>query len=109
MHPAAVAARAPDRPAVIMAGSGRSMTFRELDERSNQLAHLLRSRGVGQRGSLAILLENQLRYLEVVWAAQRSGLAYTTVNTHLTADEAAYIIDDCGASVVVSSRAMAEV
>ena len=69
----------------------------------------LRARGVAQRGRLAILLENQIRYLEVVWAAQRSGLAYTTVNTHLTAEEAGYIIDDCGASVVVSSAALAPV
>jgi long-chain acyl-CoA synthetase len=107
MHLGAVARRVPDRPAVIMAGSGQVLTFRELDEASNRLAHLLRSRGVNRGGRLAIFVENQTHFLEVAWAAQRAGLAYTTVNSHLTADEAAYIVNDCGATVVISSAALA--
>ncbi len=92
-----------------MAGSGQTITFSELDTRSNQLAHLLQARGIERGGRMAIFLENNVRSLEVAWAAQRSGVAYSTVNSHLTTDEAAYIVRDCGATVVVSSAALAPV
>ena len=109
MHPRAIAEVAPDRPAVVMAATGAVTTFTQLDERSNQFAQLIRSRGVGQRGSVAIFAENHPRFLEVTWGAQRSGCFYTAVNSHLTTDEAAYIVDDCDASIVVSTRQLAGV
>jgi acyl-CoA synthetase (AMP-forming)/AMP-acid ligase II len=109
VHPAAIAAQAPQRPAIIMARSGRQTTFAELDAASNRLANLLRERGIGPGDCLAILAENHPRFLEVAWAAQRAGLYYTAINSHLTADEAAYIGHDCGASVVVSTGTLASV
>ncbi|MEY2420736.1 MAG: long-chain acyl-CoA synthetase [Acidimicrobiaceae bacterium] len=109
MHPRAIAEVAPDRPAIVMAGSGDITTFTELDARSNQFAQLLRARGVGQGGSIAIFAENHPAFLEVTWGAQRSGVFYTAVNSHLTADEAAYIVDDCDAAVIVSTRQLAAV
>ena len=109
MHLGTVAKRAPDRPAVVMGSSGAVVTFKQLDEGSNRLAHLMRGRGVERGGRIAIFLENHPRFLEVAWAAQRAGLAYTTVNSHLTTEEAAYIVNDCGATVVVSSRQLATV
>ncbi len=51
-------------------------------------------------------MENHPRYHEVVWAALRSGLYVTAVNAHLTAAEAAYIVDDCGATALVTSAAL---
>jgi fatty-acyl-CoA synthase len=51
-------------------------------------------------------MENHPRYLEVTWAALRSGLYVTPVNRHLTAAEVAYIVDDCGASALVVSAAL---
>ena len=107
MHPGEIARRAPDRPAVVMGESGHTITFAELDERSNALAHLLRARGLGRGATLAILLENNSRFLEVAWAAQRSGLYYTAINWHLTTEEAAYIVRDCGATALVSSGRLA--
>jgi long-chain acyl-CoA synthetase len=109
VHPAAVAAHAPERVAQIMARSGQRTTFEALDAASNRLAHLLRDRGIGPGDSLAIFAENHPRFLEVAWAAQRAGLYYTAVNSHLTADEAAYIAQDSGASVVVSTATLAPV
>ena len=109
MHPAAIASQAPDRPAVIMARSGEPTTFAELDAASNRLANLLRARGIQPGDSLAIFAENHPRFLEVAWAAQRAGLYYTAINSHLTAEEATYIADDSGASVVVSTAALAPV
>jgi acyl-CoA synthetase (AMP-forming)/AMP-acid ligase II len=109
MYPGATAERVPDRPAIIMGGSGEVVTHRELNERSNRLAQLFRARGVRQRDSVAVFMENNVRYLEVAWAAQRAGLHWTCVNSHLTAPEVEYIVDDCDAKLLVSSRALANV
>jgi acyl-CoA synthetase (AMP-forming)/AMP-acid ligase II len=91
-----------------MADTGRTTTYRELDEASNQLAHVFRARGLQPGDHIAVLLENHPRFLEVTWAAQRSGLVYTTINYHLTPDEAAYIARDSGARALVTSVSHAE-
>src|SRR2546426_6111366 len=109
MHPGEIAARAPDRPAIIMATTGETVSFRELNERSNQAANLFQARGLKHGDSIAIFLETHVRYLEVAWAAQRSGLYFTTVSSPLAPDEAGYIVDDCGARVLVSSPKLAAV
>jgi long-chain acyl-CoA synthetase len=92
-----------DKPAVIMGGSGATLSYAALERRSNQIAHLFRSRGLRPGDHIAILTENRLEMFPVVWAAQRSGLLYTPVNWHLSGDEAAYIVADCGAQLLVSS------
>jgi long-chain acyl-CoA synthetase len=107
--PGEIAERDPDRPAVIMATSGETVTFRQLEDRSNQVAQLLRGRGLQPGDSVAIVLENHHRFHEILWAAQRAGLYYTAINSHLTADEVAYIVDDCEAAAVISSAALAPV
>ncbi|POM23404.1 Long-chain-fatty-acid--CoA ligase [Actinomadura rubteroloni] len=104
-----IAARTPGRPAVVMAGSGRVVTYRELDEESNRLARLFHAAGLRPGDHIALLLENHPLFLAVTWAAQRSGLYYTAVGTRLGADEAAYIVDDCGALAFVTSAALAGV
>jgi long-chain acyl-CoA synthetase len=98
----------PDKPAVIMAGSGEQVTYRELDDRSNQLAQLMWDAGLRPGDGVTIFMENHPRYFECSWAAIRSGLYFTTINRYLTAEEAAYIINDSGAKVLLTSRAMAE-
>ncbi|KPM51932.1 acyl-CoA synthetase [Frankia sp. R43] len=104
-----IASAFPDRPALVMAGSGATTTFQQLEDRSNQLAHLFRDRGLGRGDALAILMENHPKFLEVCWAAQRAGLVYTAVNRHLTSEEVAYIVSDCGAKAIVTSEALASV
>ncbi|GAA4413995.1 AMP-binding protein [Quisquiliibacterium transsilvanicum] len=106
MHPYVHAQSTPDKPALIFASTGQAVTFRELDERSNQVAHLFRSLGLVAGDRIAILLENHPRYFELCWGAQRSGIIYTAMSTRLTSAEAAYIASDCGAKLVVSSKAM---
>jgi fatty-acyl-CoA synthase len=93
----------PDKPAMIAAERGEVLTYRELDERSNRLAQLLHAKGLRRGDHIAMLMENNLRYPEVVWAAFRSGLYLTAVNRYLPPDEAAYIVNDCGARAIVSS------
>jgi long-chain acyl-CoA synthetase len=99
---------APDRAAVVMGGSGRRISYRELDEGSIRFARVLHDCGLRRGDHFAVLLENHPAYFEIVWAGMRSGLYITAVNAHLTAAEAGYIVDDCGAKVLVTSAALGE-
>jgi fatty-acyl-CoA synthase len=99
----------PDRPAIVMGASGEVTTYAELDQRSRAFAAALRSRGVSPGDHIAILMENNRVFLEVAWAAQRSGLYYTPINSHLRSAEVQYVLDDCGAVGLVASEAMADV
>ncbi len=85
------------------------VTFRELEDRSNRLANFLHHQGLRPGDHIAVVLENNERVHEVVWAAQRSGLYWTLINNHLTPEETAYIVEDCGARVLITSAAMAAV
>ena len=97
-----------DKAALIDSESGETITYQELDDRSNRLAQLMYAKGLRKGDHAAIFMENNIRYFEVVWAAFRSGLYFTPVNRYLTAEEAAYIINDCEAQVLVSSEYMGD-
>src|SRR5437879_863913 len=105
MYPGHWAKVKPDEVAYTMAYAGTSVTWRELDDRSNQCAQLFWDAGLRFGDHIAVLMDNNDRYLEVCWAAQRMGLFYTAINWHFTAPEAAYIIDDCDAEALVVSDA----
>ena len=109
MYPATFATSAPDRPAVVMGASGTVVTYRELDERSNQFAHHLRRLEVGPNDVVAVLMDNNPRYHEVAWGVRRIGRYFTPVNTHLTAEEVAYILNDSRATVLVANEGMLQV
>ncbi len=106
-HPSVHARSHPDSPAVIMAGSGASLSFAQLEARSNQGAQAIRAAGLRPGDHIAVLMENNLRFYEVYWAAMRAGLYFTPVSTHSGPAEAAYIVNDCGARMFVSSESMA--
>ena len=109
MYPGTHAETTPDKPAYIMAATGHTVTFKELNDRSNQVAQLLWERGLRPGDSVAVFMENNPAFFEITWAAQRSGLYYTAVSSRLTAPEVAYIVNDCGAQVLVTSRDKADV
>ena len=92
-----------------MADGGGAVTYAELDRRSCQVSRLLAGHGVGPGDHVAVLMANRLEYFEVAWGAQRRGTYWTPVNWHLTADEAGYIVEDCGAKVLFASPETAEV
>ena len=98
----------PDKPAVIMHPSGTVVTFGELEARANRLAHHFRQAGLVEGDTVAILMENSEHFHAVMWAARRSGLYYVPINTHLTAAEAAYIIDNSNAKGIIGSAALRE-
>src|SRR6202451_3695949 len=108
MYPGTYAAQAPDRIAAVMAGTGATLSYGELERRSAQLAHVLHDGGLRPGDAVALLTENSLRALEVFWAARRSGLYITAVNYRLKPDEIAYIVNDSGAAALIVSARQAE-
>ncbi len=108
-HPSVTAQTYPHKPAIIMGASGEMVTYRELDERSNQGAQLFRSLGLKTGDHIGMMLENNRQFLEIVWAAQRSGLIFTPISTHLKKSETAYILKNCGAKAFIGSLALADV
>ena len=109
MHPHIHAKNNPDKPAFIMANSGEVVTYKELDERSNKIANLFRSKNLNSGDHIAIFMENNVRFTEILWAAQRSGLYYTPISSRLTASEVEYIIRDCEAKLIITSNALKHV
>ena len=100
------AARHPDRAAIVTEPGSQVVTYGELESRSARLARALREAGLRPGDHIALLLDNRAAMLELAWAAQRSGLYYTPVNTRLSGDEAAYVVDDCGATVLFAAAAV---
>ncbi len=109
LHPSFHARTVPDKIAYRMAGSGAAITYAELDRVSNQGAQLFRSLGLQPQDHIALLVENSPRFMEICWAAQRCGLYYTAISTHLTPGEIGYIVADCGAKVFISTEHLADI
>jgi long-chain acyl-CoA synthetase len=95
-----------NKPAVILYPSGTVIGFGELEARANRLAHYFRRAGLAEGDVVAILMENNEHIHAIMWAARRSGLYYVPINTHLTAPEAAYIIDNGAAKAIIGSAAL---
>ncbi|HEV7420383.1 MAG TPA: fatty-acid--CoA ligase FadD4 [Mycobacterium sp.] len=94
------------KPAVILYPTGIVLTFDDLEARANRLAHYFRAHGLREGDVVAILMENNEHLHAIMWAARRSGLYYVPINTHLTAAEAAYIVDNSGAKAIIGSGAL---
>ncbi|MEO6652376.1 MAG: AMP-binding protein [Ilumatobacteraceae bacterium] len=96
-----------ERPAVIMASTGASQTFAELNAAANQLSRLFRSAGLQPGDHVAVCMENHARYLEILWGCEYAGLIYTAASSRLTTEELSYIVNDCGARVYITSHSLA--
>ena len=103
------AAAHPDKPAIIMASSGETVTFGEFEARGNRVAHLLWDAGLRRGDHIAVLAENSPRLLEIEGGAERAGLYYSLINTYLGAEEVAYIVANSQARVLFSSAARRQV
>lgn len=100
------AADDPDRPAYVMASTGVTVTYGELVASSRSIAGLLYARGLRHGDTVAVLMENDERFLTVVWGLQRAGLRYVALSTRLAADDIAYILADAEAEALVVSESM---
>ncbi|MGB7974868.1 MAG: AMP-binding protein [Roseiarcus sp.] len=109
MYPGLHAEARADQPAVIMAGSGETVSYRELEARSNRLAHFLRAVGLKRLDHYAIFMENHPRYVECCAAGERSGLYFTCINSFLNAGEVAYIVNNSRSKVLIISDAKRDI
>lgn len=96
----AIADADPNRPALITP-SGDTYTYGELDERANRVANGLRALHLRRGDGVAIVLPNEVEFLELYLAAMQTGLYLTCINFHLTGPEIAYIVSDCEADALV--------
>ena len=109
MHPIAHAATRPDHPAIVMASSGETVSYAQLDDYANRFAQLMRSRGLGRGDHVAILMENNKHYLPLIWGAQRCGIMMVPISTRLTAPEISYILQDSNAGLLLTTPYFDEV
>ena len=109
MHPAHHARTTPGKAALVMQGSGDTISYGELDRRSNMAAQLFRAAGLGRGDVVALFLENHPRFFEIAWGTQRAGLYLVCLSSRATAAEAEHILRDSGAKLLISSQALAAV
>jgi 3-oxocholest-4-en-26-oate---CoA ligase len=95
---------APDRTALI-AGDVR-LTYRELDERANRVAHHLRSEGVRPGDRVAIIAYNRAEWLETQIGVYKLRAVPVNVNYRYTAGELAYVVNDSEATAMVGERSL---
>lgn len=101
----ASARKYPDQPALI--DGDRSMTYRELDEASSQVAHTLIHVGVQRGDRVGIYLEKSIEAVVSIFAALKAGAAYVPLDIHAPAQRVATMVENCHARILISThRAM---
>lgn len=108
MYPGLNAQTRPDHPALIVAGTGETVSHAELDAHSNRIAQYLHAHGLRAGDHVAVLMENVPQFFAAMWAGLRSGLHVTPVNRYLPPDDLAYVLEDSGADAVIVSPGKAE-
>lgn len=107
LFPGVHALRNPEKLAVIMADTDVTLSYGQLDAFANRLGRLYQWLGLKTGDHVAYCLENRVECPAVQWGAHYAGLYYTFLSTRLTVGEAAYILEDCEAQVVIVSAATA--
>ena len=92
-----------------MAATGETLTYRELDARSNQGAQLFRKLGLKSGDAIAIFMENNIDFCRSAGRRSAAGLYFTCISSRLTAGEVEYIVKDSGAKVLIASHGLAKV
>lgn len=108
MYPGLHSLTSPDRPALVMSGSQRTMTYLELERESAQLARYLHEQGLRRGDGIVLITPNHPQCFITYWAALRSGLYITALNFHLTPHEALAVLRNCQPKAVIVSGACAE-
>ncbi len=98
----------PERVALVDA-AGREHTAGALVAEANRLVHGLRRRGLAAGDGVAVLLPNGPELIQLLLAVMQAGWQYTALNTHLTAEEIAYVLGDSRARAFVAHARLADV
>lgn len=106
MHPRKFATSHPDSIAALMGNGSGALSYQTLERRANQGAHYFRSLGLRNRHSIAIWVTNRTEFFEIYWAGQRSGLYIVPISTQLNAEDAAYIVNDSEARLLICDPAV---
>ena len=93
---------------VAVVDGNRSITYRELDDRSSRFAQVLLSSGLGRGERVAVLLGNRLEYCELAAGIAKAGMCMVPVNPRLTGPEVAYIIGHSQTRALVVDPSLAE-
>ena len=101
---AAQVARAPE--AVALTFGDLSMTYRELDEAANRLAHLLSGYGVGPGGCAALLLERSAQAVVAMLAVLKTGAAYLAIDPALPEARIRFMLDDAAPIAAITTTAL---
>jgi len=108
LYPIGATDQDPEAIAFRVCGEPEVVTVGQLEQRANQAAHVFRACGAQLGDHVAILLKNQREFFEICFGAERAGLYYTTISTRLTVAEIAYIVQDCGAKVLIVGEDLLE-
>ncbi|WP_459206114.1 non-ribosomal peptide synthase/polyketide synthase [Pseudomonas sp. MLB6B] len=81
---------------------GGSLSYAALHQQANRLAHYLRDKGVGPDTCVAIALERSPQLLVGLLAILKAGGAYVPLDVDYPAERLAYMLDDCGAELLLS-------
>jgi amino acid adenylation domain-containing protein len=103
----AQAARTPEAVAVL--GGGRQLTYRELNERANRLAHRLRKHGVGPDVLVALCLERSSELVVGILGTLKAGGAYVPLDPAYPKDRLAFLLADSRPAVLLTRQGMAAV
>src|SRR5882757_1572348 len=109
MHPITFAQMTTEKVALIDADTGKTLSYRQLNELANQAAHALRHVGLKRGDVVAVLLDNGFDIFEIALAAQRSGLYLTSISTKFTASDVGYIVEDSGARLLILSDRLSSI
>jgi len=109
MYPGKWAQEFPEKQAVINSTTGESISYRELESKSAQLAHFFRSKGIERGDHVTLFIKNDIKYFEIAWAAMRSGIYLTPANSWLKPTELSYIIKNSEAKLLIVDKALEEV
>lgn len=74
----------------------------DFETRSKKLANILQKQGIGQSDTIAILMRNDVKYLEVIQACRYLGAYFVPLNWHGVATEIAHIVQDSGAKILIA-------
>ena len=104
MYPGKWAELFPDKPAIINSETEETLTFKQLEARSNQLSHYFEQNNIKKGSHVVIFSDNDIKFFEIAWAALRSGIYLSPANHYLKADELSYVINNSGAEAIICSK-----